>query len=191
VVSEADLNKLLKDSNTDEPKDLRDDAIFELMFATGARISELAALRLQDIIADEQLVHYWGKGKKERIVPLHPLALKKLDRYLREARPALIQSSKLQGADKARVFIGKSGRPLSADSIRVAFKQRLVRAGLDSSVSPHDIRHSFASAMLKSGADLRSVQELLGHEQLTTTQIYTHLSTEDLQKTTKQAHPRA
>ena len=191
VVSEGDLEKLLRDSPTNEPIDLRDDALFELMFATGARISELAALRLPDIDFSEQLVHYWGKGDKERIVPLHVLALKKLDRYLKEARPQLIQSDKLKGEEAGRVFLGKSGKPLSADSIRVAFKKRLIKAGIDSSVSPHDIRHSFATAMLTSGADLRSVQELLGHEHLTTTQIYTHLSIEHLQDITKRAHPRA
>ncbi|MCL2807058.1 MAG: tyrosine recombinase [Coriobacteriia bacterium] len=191
VVSDADLEKLLQASSTGEPVDLRDDALFELMFATGARISELAFLRLQDIDAREQLIRYWGKGKKERLVPLHALALKKLNRYIEEARPRLIQSKKLDEQELNRVFLGKSGRPLSADSIRVAFKKRLMRVGVDSSITPHDIRHSFATSMLCGGADLRSVQELLGHEQLTTTQIYTHLSIEHLQKVTKQAHPRA
>ncbi|MCL2528854.1 MAG: tyrosine recombinase [Coriobacteriia bacterium] len=191
VVSEADLDKLLKDSPSNDPVDIRDDALFELMYATGARISELSALRLQDIEFKEQLVHYWGKGNKERIVPLHVLALKKLERYLKEARPRLIQSNKLTEKEAGRVFLGTSGKPLSADSIRVAFKRRLVKAGIDSSVTPHDIRHSFATAMLTEGADLRSVQELLGHEHLSTTQIYTHLSIEHLQDVTKQAHPRA
>lgn len=190
VVSDGDLEKLLQPSSSDEPADIRDDALFELMYATGARISELAALRLTDIDAAEQLVHYWGKGSKERIVPLHKLALKKLDRYLREARPQLMQSKKLKGDYAGRVFLGKSGKPLSADSIRVAFKRRLAKAGIDSSVTPHDIRHSFATALLTSGADLRSVQELLGHEDLATTQIYTHLSIEHLQETARRAHPR-
>ncbi len=190
VVSTADLERLLQPSTTGEPVDLRDDAIFELMYATGARISELAGLRLRDIDAAEQLVHYWGKGNKERVVPLHKLALKKLERYLQEARPRLIQTQKVSGEEAGRVFIGKSGKPMSADSIRVAFKHRLIQVGVDSSVSPHDIRHSFATDLLTEGADLRSVQELLGHEHLATTQIYTHLSIGHLQETTRKAHPR-
>ncbi|MDR1088586.1 MAG: tyrosine recombinase [Coriobacteriales bacterium] len=190
VVSAADITKLLQPSITHEPADIRDDALFELMYATGARISELAALRLQDIDAPEQLVHFWGKGNKERIVPLYSLALGKLERYLTQARPRLIKAHKLRGEDAGRVFIGKSGKPLSADSIRVAFKRRLALVGIDSSVTPHDIRHSFATDLLASGADLRSVQALLGHEHLTTTQIYTHLSIGHLQELTKRAHPR-
>ena len=191
VVSSADLDKLLEASASSEPTELRDDAILELMYATGARISELAALRLEDIDFAEQLLHLWGKGSKERIVPIYKLALTKLERYLQEARPLLVRTSKLPAADATRVFLGKSGKPLSADSVRVAFKKRLVKAGLDSSISPHDIRHSFATAMLTHGADLRSVQELLGHEHLTTTQIYTHLSVDHLKELTQRAHPRA
>lgn len=190
VVSKDDLAKLLQTSSGDDPIDLRDDALFELMYATGARISELAALRIKDIDTAECLVHLWGKGNKERIVPLHPESLKKLKRYVQEARPELLRPSKTQEATSDRLFIGKSGKPLSADSIRVAFKRRLVRAGLDSSIRPHDIRHSFATDMLAGGADLRSVQELLGHKSLTTTQVYTHLSVGHLKDITKRAHPR-
>ena len=191
VVSDADLEKLLEPIAIGEPADLRDNAIIELMYATGARISELAALRIVDIDAAEQLVHYWGKGNKERVVPLHKLALKKLELYLAEGRPRLIQTKKLNSSEAGRVFIGKSGRPMSADSIRVAFKRRLVLAGVDESIVPHDIRHSFATDLLTEGADLRSVQELLGHEHLATTQIYTHLSVGHLKEVTKQAHPRS
>lgn len=191
VVSDTDLERLLQPTVAPEPADLRDDALFELMYATGARISELSALRLIDIDASEQLVHYWGKGNKERIVPLHRLALKKLQRYLRNARPRLVQTHKILPKEAGRVFIGSSGKPMSADSIRVAFKRRLIRAGIDCSVTPHDIRHSFATNLLTHGADLRSVQVLLGHEHLATTQIYTHLSVGHLQDVTKRAHPRA
>ncbi|MDR1358188.1 MAG: tyrosine recombinase XerC [Coriobacteriales bacterium] len=191
VVSDADIKKLLQPSPTNEPADIRDDALFELLYATGARISELSGLRLQDIDASEQLVHFWGKGSKERVVPLYKLALEKLQRYLTQARPRLIKPHKLKGEDAGRVFLGTSGVPLSADSIRIAFKRRLALVGIDSSVTPHDIRHSFATDLLASGADLRSVQTLLGHEHLTTTQIYTHLSIGHLQDVARQAHPRA
>lgn len=190
VVSEADLNRLLQASTTGRPEDIRDDAILELMYATGARISELSSLRLKDIDSPEQLIHFWGKGKKERVVPLHKLSLNKLNRYVHEARPKLVQTKHLKGEDAGRVFIGKSGKPMSADSIRLAFKRRLVEAGLDSSITPHDMRHSFATTMLSSGADLRSVQELLGHEHLATTQVYTHLSIGHLQDVARRAHPR-
>lgn len=191
VVSRDDLAKLLEPSKTGEAADIRDDAILELMYATGARISEVSGLRLKDVDKAEHLVHFWGKGNKERVVPVHTLSLKKLERYLTEARPRLINTFKLAAEDAGRVFIGKSGKPMSADSIRVVFKRRLVAAGLDSSITPHDIRHSFATDMLASGADLRSVQELLGHEHLATTQVYTHLSVGHLQKVARQAHPRA
>lgn len=191
VVSNADLEKLLQPSKTGEPVDIRDDAILELMYATGARISELAALRINDIDSTEQLVHYWGKGDKERVVPFHRLALEKINRYLLEARPALIRPDRLRGDGAGKVFIGKSGKPLSADSIRVAFKRRLASVGIDSSVTPHDIRHSFATDLLTHDVDLRSVQEMLGHENLATTQIYTHVSINHLQDTTRRSHPRA
>lgn len=190
VVSSADLAKLLESPNSHEPADIRDDALLELMYATGARISELAALRIQNIEAKENLIHYWGKGNKERVVPLHRLALEKLEHYLLEARPLLIKRQACSKKERDRVFIGKSGRPMSADSIRVAFKSRLTQAGLDHSITPHDLRHSFATDMLAAGADLRSVQELLGHEHLSTTQVYTHLSVSHLQEVTKRAHPR-
>lgn len=190
IVSEDDLTKLLAPSPSREPADVRDDALFELMYATGARISELASLTLKDIEAEEQLIHFFGKGQKERVVPLHTLSLNKLERYLHEARPQLINLKKLRGEDAGRVFIGKSGKPMSADSIRIAFKRRLARVGIDSSVTPHDIRHSFATDILAAGADLRSVQELLGHDHLSTTQIYTHLSVDHLKETARRAHPR-
>lgn len=190
VVSAQDLDKLLEPSGTGEPVDIRDDAIFELMYATGARISELSGLRLKDIDEAEQLIHFWGKGNKERVVPLHKLSLEKLNHYVRAARPSLVNTQKMQGEDAGRVFIGKSGKAMSADSIRVAFKKRLLKVGIDSSITPHDVRHSFATDMLTNGVDLRSVQELLGHEHLATTQVYTHLSIEHLQDTARKAHPR-
>lgn len=190
VISESDLEHLLKPSETGSPADMCDDAILELMYATGARISEIAGLRLKDIDAAEHLIHFWGKGNKERVVPLHELSLSKLRRYLSEARPKLVDPKRVQPEDAGRVFIGPSGKPLSADSIRVRFKKRLLLTGLDSSITPHDMRHSFATHLLTNGVDLRSVQELLGHEHLATTQVYTHLSIGHLQETTRRAHPR-
>jgi integrase/recombinase XerD len=191
VISERDRETLLEDVPTDDPVSIRDAALLELMYATGARISELAALRTTDIKLEEMLIHLQGKGRKERIVPFHKEAFRKLTRYLSEARGQLIQTKKLKEGEALRVFIGVHGRPMSADSIRVVFKRCLAKAGLDSTLSPHDMRHSFATDMLIEGADLRSVQELLGHEHLATTQIYTHLSTKELKERVHKAHPRA
>jgi integrase/recombinase XerD len=192
MVSSQDLEKLLAATQSQDPIEIRDDAIMELFYASGARISEVAALTSQSIDFQTGLMTLFGKGSKQRIVPLYPLAMQKLQRYIAEARPLLLQKS----AEKNHslpdaLFLGKSGKPLSADSIRLAFKHRLRLIGADDSISPHDMRHTFATHLLSNEADLRSVQELLGHESLSTTQIYTHLSVSHLQDITKQAHPRA
>ena len=168
------------------PADLRDQAILELLYACGARISEAASLNLGDIDFSSRLVKVFGKGRKERIIPLHDICVETLRRYLREARPLL-----LGGASSERVFISTRGNPLSADAIRKMFKATVRSAGLDERLSPHDMRHTFATDLLAGGADLRSVQEMLGHEGLSTTQIYTHLSTARLKAAHAQAHPRA
>ncbi|MDR2672338.1 MAG: tyrosine recombinase XerC [Coriobacteriales bacterium] len=192
LVSPHDLKLLLEPSSDDDPVAIRDDAIIELFYASGARISEVAGLGLTDIDFANGLIHLVGKGDKQRIVPLYDLALLKLQRYLDVARPQLV-AVKGDGLiqPNSALFIGTSGKPLSADSIRAAFKKRLVRLGVDGHISPHDLRHTFATHLLTGGADLRSVQELLGHENLSTTQIYTHLSVAHLKDVAQRAHPRA
>jgi integrase/recombinase XerD len=200
LVQDSDLDKLLANSSSNKPTDIRDDAIVELMYASGARISELAALSLADIDFVQGSIRLRGKGSKQRLVPLHELALGKLQRYLSQARPQLMRSlirprracvSGDKLLNETALFLGKSGRPLSADSIRVAFKARLRRLGLDTSLAPHDLRHTFATNLLTCGADLRSVQELLGHASLSSTQIYTHLSLTHLKNVAVRAHPRS
>lgn len=168
------------------PADLRDQAILELFYACGARISEVAGLNVDDVDFDSRLVRLFGKGSKERIVPLHDLCIATLKAYIEDARPALLgkRSSK-------RLFISTRGNPMSADAIRVMFKRTVRAAGLDESLSPHDMRHTFATDLLDGEADLRSVQEMLGHASLSTTQIYTHLSAARLKEAHSQAHPRA
>ena len=167
--------------------DMRDQAILEFLYACGARISETSGLCLGDVDFSSRLVKLFGKGRKERIVPLHDLCVEAMRKYLKEARPKLLEGK--QATD--RFFISNRGNPMSADSMRKMFKSTVEAAGLDATLSPHDMRHTFATDLLEGNADLRSVQEMLGHASLSTTQIYTHLSTGRLKDAHHQAHPRA
>lgn len=164
---------------------LRNRALLEFLYACGARVSEAASLTCDKVDLKQGLVRVFGKGGKERMIPLHRLAVDVLRAYLQQGRPELVcaQSGNY-------VFLSSRGNPLSADAIRRVFKQALKRAGIDESLSPHAMRHTFATDVLSGGADLRSVQEMLGHASLSTTQIYTHLSPEHLKKTHQLAHPR-
>ena len=174
------------------PADMRDRTFVELLYATGARISEVAALVLDSLDLEEGYVRLFGKGSKQRVVPLHPVAIALLRRYLTQARPQLLARAKRPEASASlALFISNTGKAMSAASLRAAFKKRLVRTGGDLSLAPHAVRHTFATDLLEHGADLRSVQELLGHENLSATQIYTHLSVEHLRETHQRAHPRA
>lgn len=166
-------------------KELRDQAVLEVAYACGARIAELSGLEVDRIHLKERHVRLIGKGSKERIVPMHDAAARALERYLSEGRPVLASN-----ASGAWAFLSTRGNRYSEDAIRVMFKQTLVRAGLDAVYTPHDLRHTFATDVLAGGADLRSVQEMLGHVSLSTTQIYTHLTPERLQEAHHQAHPR-
>jgi integrase/recombinase XerD len=167
---------------------LRNQAILELLYACGLRVSEVAGLTNSRLSLDKGIVSVVGKGNKERLIPIYAKAIDALRRYLRESRPKLVAHAK-QPSDVC--FLSTRGNPLSTSAIRSIFKQALGIAGLDPSLSPHAMRHSFASDLLVGGADLRSVQELLGHSSLSTTQIYTHLSPDHLKKVQLQAHPRS
>ena len=169
------------------PEDMRDQALLEFLYACGARISEAAGLNVGDVDFSSKLVRLFGKGSKERIVPLHDLCITAMDAYLREARPSLLKGK----PDPGRFFVSSRGNPMSADAMRARFKATVRAAGLDDRLSPHDMRHTFATDLLDGEADLRSVQEMLGHVSLSTTQIYTHLSTARLKDAHQQAHPRA
>lgn len=166
--------------------DLRDQAVLELLYATGARVSEAAGLQVGDIDFAGAQVRLMGKGSKERIVPVHDRALAALRAYLRDGRPQLARPNR----PCAALFLSARGNALSADAIRTLFKKTLAAAGVEGDYSPHDMRHTFASDLLEGGADLRSVQELLGHASLSTTQVYTHVSNEHLRQVHHQAHPR-
>lgn len=165
---------------------MRDQAILEFLYACGARISETSELRNDLVDFSQCQVKVVGKGRKERIVPLHALCLDSMMKYRRLARPVL-----LNGADSEFFFVSTRGNQMKTDAMRKMFKQVLAQAGLPSDITPHDMRHTFATDVLAGGADLRSVQEMLGHASLSTTQIYTHLTVERLRQAHKAAHPRS
>jgi integrase/recombinase XerD len=187
-IGTEDMARLLAVNDVTTPHGARDQAILELLYASGARVSEIAALRLHDIDYPRSQMTVMGKGSKERVLPLYPLAVASLRRYVEDARPLL--AARL-ATPVDTLFLSNRGRAMSADAIRTVFKRCLCAAGLDSALSPHTVRHTFATELLENGADLRSVQELLGHASLTTTQIYTHLSTAHLKEVHAKAHPRS
>lgn len=169
---------------------MRDQALLELLYGTGARISELMNLNLEDVsmvTRDLPILRLRGKGDKERLVPVGSHALTALDRYLVRARPALATSTKPENA----VFLNARGGKLSRQSAWTILQEAANRAGLAGKVSPHTMRHSFATHLLENGADVRVVQELLGHASVTTTQIYTLVTVEQLREVYATAHPRA
>ena len=158
------------------------------MYSAGLRVSELVALRDGDLDESEQIIRVRGKGRKERISPLGSYAIKAIKRY-RSKRTRHPQTESL--GRKASVFVNRFGRILTTRSVGRMLEKHIATAGLDSRISPHSLRHSFATHLLDRGADIRSVQELLGHKSLATTQIYTHVSTANLRQVYERAHPRA
>lgn len=166
---------------------LRDRALLELLYATGARVSEVVQLDVDDVQRDDELLRVRGKGSKERIVPVGSYARAALDAYLTRARPELAR----RGTATPRLFLGARGAPLSRQSVWLVLQQAAERAQLTAHVSPHTLRHSFATHLLQGGADVRVVQELLGHASVATTQIYTHVSVDALRDVYATSHPRA
>jgi len=169
-----------------EPAAVRDRALLELLYATGARVSEVVQLDVDDL-AHGDVIRVRGKGDKERIVPVGSYARAAVDAYLTRVRPALAA----RGHSSPRLFLGVRGAPLSRQSAWLVIQQAAERAGLEAHVSPHTFRHSFATHLLQGGADVRVVQELLGHASVATTQIYTHVSIDALRDVYATSHPRA
>ncbi|MFQ6610488.1 MAG: tyrosine-type recombinase/integrase, partial [Fidelibacterota bacterium] len=165
---------------------LRDKAILSLLYASGLRVSELINLKLMDIFSEDGLVRITGKGDKQRYVPVGETALSDITQYTHVLRPGLAR----KGDAKGVVFLNLRGYPLTRMSIWNIFHDQTVKAGITKKVSPHSLRHSFATHMLEGGADLRLVQEMLGHSSIITTQIYTHLDKIHLKEIYKQFHPR-
>ena len=186
TIPPADMARLLSVwRGSDKPADMRNRAILEFLYACGARISETSGLLVDNVDFDTAQVRVFGKGSKERIVPLHELAIASMRDYLFNARPAL-----LVGKESPYFFVSTRGNQMSPDALRKMFKQSLLAAGLDQTLSPHDMRHTFATDLIEGGADLRSVQEMLGHSSLSTTQIYTHVSISHLKEEHRRTLPR-
>jgi integrase/recombinase XerD len=186
VLTREEVAKLLDQPTGTEPAALRDRALLELMYACGLRASEAIGLELMDVDVEEGVLRARGKGSKERIVPIGQAALKALRIYLERGRPALVK-----GAPEAHLFVNFRGGQLTRQGLYKIVRRHAVTAGLADQMSPHTLRHTFATHLLAGGCDLRSVQEMLGHADVSTTQLYTHLSSERLKDVYFRAHPRA
>jgi integrase/recombinase XerD len=185
ALSEQQVTGLLEAPDTETALGLRDRTMLELMYASGLRVSELVGLELQDVNLNQGVVRVTGKGGKERLVPLGEEALGWLQRYLRDARPGLVR-----GADCPQMFATARRRGMTRQAFWHAIRKHAAAAGIGQPVSPHMLRHSFATHLLNHGADLRVVQLLLGHSDLSTTQIYTHIAREGLKRLHSKHHPR-
>ncbi|NLM26100.1 MAG: tyrosine recombinase XerC [Firmicutes bacterium] len=183
TVDEMEL--FLSGFDLNAPLDLRNKAIFELLYSTGIRLTELVNLDVEDIQSSFDFIRVFGKGRKERIVPVGEYALKAIDDYLTKARP------KLAKAGQTALFVNNKGTRLTQRGVQYLVRRQIEKVSLKKDISPHTLRHSFATHLLDAGADLRTVQELLGHASLSSTQIYTKVSQSRLKSVYNQAHPRA
>lgn len=186
VLTKEEVEKLLRSPNTGQVLGLRDRAMLELMYATGLRISEIINLKFEDLHLTMGTLQTLGKGHKERIVPVGDEAIKWVNRYLEEARPKLLKQKRSN-----YLFLNFHGNNLTRQGVWKNLKAEVRKAGIQKNITPHTLRHSFATHILENGADLRIVQELLGHADISTTQIYTHLSNKQLADIYNRAHPRA
>jgi len=185
VLSAEEMSRMLSLPFPHTPLGLRDKALLEFGYATGVRVTEWAQVRLADFAADRKWVRIFGKGNKERLVPVGREARTAIERYVREGRPFI---QKPHTGDE--VFLNHRGRPMSRMAVFTVVKKAAEAAGIEKNVGPHTIRHSFATHLLLGGADLRAVQSMLGHADISTTQIYTHIDREYLRSVHQQFHPR-
>lgn len=184
VLTQDEIAALLAVPDTGKPLGLRDRAIFELMYATGMRVSELVNLKMSQLHMQMNLIQVLGKGDKERLVPVSAQAQEWVNRYLDNSRPQLLKKQR-----PAEVFLNFHGRKLTRQGIWKNLKVYINAAGIDKDVTPHTLRHSFATSLLENGADLRVVQEILGHADVSTTQLYTHLSNGHIADVYHKTHP--
>jgi integrase/recombinase XerD len=171
--------------NTREAK--RDKAMLELLYASGVRVSELVSLNISDVDLSGGYVRCFGKGNKERMIPIYPRATQSIEQYLREARPGIVGNR----VEETALFLNVRGERLTRQGLWQILKGYAKKARIEIEVTPHTLRHSFATHMLNGGADLRMVQELLGHANISTTQVYTHLTSDHVRRTYEKSHPRA
>lgn len=185
VLNVREIEKLLASPVHDDPCYYRDKAMLELAYAAGLRVSEWITVGVKDVMIEDHLIRVFGKGSKERLVPIGRQAINAVVIYLRELRPRLEK-----GEGKGVLFLNVRGRPMTRMGAWTILRRHVERAGITKHVSPHTLRHSFATHLLEGGADLRAVQEMLGHADIGTTQIYTHVNREFLRSVHKQFHPR-
>jgi integrase/recombinase XerD len=185
VLSVQDINQLLNMPNPKKPAGVRNTAMIELMYAAGLRVSELVTVKLQDVNLNGCCVRVFGKGAKERMVPFGQPARQKIDFYVTTARPALLSPH-----TSPFLFVARAGKPMTRQGFWKILKQYAQAAGILKPITPHSLRHSFASHLLEGGADLRSIQIMLGHVDISTTQIYTHVARDHLKRMHEKYHPR-
>ncbi len=185
VLDHQEVEKLLQAPDTSTETGIRDRAILEFLYATGVRVSELVAIKLADIFWQDEFVRVFGKGRKERLTPIGKTALHWLRLYLQEVRPRLASL----GLSGEHVFLNRFGKKLSRQTVWILIQKYLQQAGINKQAGPHTLRHSFATHLVEGGADLRAVQEMLGHADISTTQIYTHLDREYLKEVHHHFHP--
>lgn len=185
ALSDAEIKKLLEPELPETPQTLCDQAILELAYASGLRLAELKNLRLEQLHLEAGFINVIGKGNKERVVPVGRKAAEALERFINSGRPKLVTPR-----SPANVFLTKRGTPFASVTLWLRIKQRVRRAGVSRNVTPHMLRHSFATHLLEHGADLRVIQELLGHANISTTEIYTHVTGHRLREVHRQYHPR-
>ena len=187
TLSAEDVNSLLASASEHDSADgIRDHAMFELLYASGLRVTELVSLNLDDIDLEQSSVRCLGKGGKERVIPIHDSAVAVMRRYIDEVRPSFVKKSSGRS-----LFLNMRGQRLSRQGFWLILKAHTKRAGITKKITPHTLRHSFATHLLQGGAPLRHVQELLGHSSITTTQVYTHLTSEHVRTEYDKSHPRA
>ena len=185
ALTTQEIDKLLAPETPETPQNLCDRAVLELAYASGLRLAELRNARLEHLHLDASFINVIGKGNKERVVPLGRKAVAALERYLSVARPQLVRPR-----SPATVFLTKRGTPFAPVTLWLRIKQRVRRAGISRNVTPHMLRHSFATHLLDHGADLRVIQELLGHASISTTEVYTHVAAHRLREVHRKYHPR-
>lgn len=186
TLSEIEIDQIISEIDLSTPQGERNRAILETLYGCGLRVSELTDLKISDLFFDEGFIKVTGKGDKQRFVPIAPSTMKFLKIYISEIRNHL----PIQESARDTVFLNRRGKPLSRAMIFTIIKTLTEKAGIHKTVSPHTFRHSFATHLLENGADLRAIQQMLGHESITTTEIYTHIDKSHLSKTINQFHPR-
>ncbi len=186
IMSVKEISTLLEIPDSRKPRGLRDAAMMEIMYGAGLRVSELIQLRLQDVNFDVNFVRVMGKGSKERLVPIGTQARNKTLDWLNDGRNVLLKS-----VPSVYLFVARAGKPMTRQSFWKIIKKYAILADISKNISPHTLRHSFATHLLEGGADLRSVQTMLGHSDISTTQIYTHISKEYLMRMHQKYHPRS